>query len=51
MDKISLFHFKNTLVVIEVVWTPNFMQKIRKKYRTVNAVGPEHTDGLTDVRE
>ena len=30
-------------MVIEVVRRPNFMQKkIRKKYRTVWAVGPEH---------
>ena len=26
------------------------MQKIRKKYRTVKAVGPERTDGRTDGR-
>ena len=26
------------------------MQKIRKKYRTVKAVGPERTDGRTYVR-
>ena len=27
------------------------MQKIRKKYRTVNAVGPERTDGRTHESE
>ena len=35
------------LLVIEVVWRPNFMQKIRKKHRTVQAVGPEHTNVRT----
>ena len=41
---------QNFLVVIEVVWRPNFMQKIRKKGWTVKAVGPELTYVRTYVR-
>ena len=40
---------KNFLVVTEVVWRPNFVQKIRKKYRMVKAVGPELTHVRTHV--
>ena len=42
------FLTKIFLVVIEVVRRPNFMQKIRKKYRT--PVGPEQTYGQTLVQ-
>ena len=42
--------FSTNLVSIEVVWRPNFMQKIRKKYQTVKAVGPELTYVRTYAR-
>ena len=42
---------KKFLETIEVVWRPNFMQKIRKKYQTVKAVGPELTYARTYIRK
>ena len=38
------FNQKKTLVFI---WRHNFMQKVRKKYWTVKAVGPKRTDERT----
>ena len=46
----NFFRPKNFLVSFEVVWRPNFMQKIRKKYQTVKAVGPELTYARTHAR-
>ena len=47
----KIFWPKKLLVVIWVIWRHNFMQKIRKKYWTVKAVGPERTNGRTDESE
>ena len=33
-----------------MVWRPNFIKKIRKKYQTVKAVGPELTYVHTHAR-
>ena len=46
----KFFRPKHFLMPFKVVWRPNFMQKIRKKYQTVKAVGPERTNGRTDAR-
>ena len=46
----KIFRPKNFLMSFKVVWRPNFMQKIRKKYQTVKAVGPELTYPRTHER-